>query len=276
MTEGTLRRESYAAAAEALEAQVPQAEPAALFQLADGLLAIAGLLTREPRLRRVLADAARSAGERAGLLRELLAGKVVAPALELAELLAASRWSAGGELLDATERLGVEALLASAERAGTLADVEDELFRFGQTVEGDPRLAVALGDANAAPARRAELAAGLLRDKADPVTVRLAELAVAGFGGRAFAASLTRLVELVAQRRGRSVAQVTVAVPLTDDEERRLGDRLTELYGREVTLKVTVDPRVVGGVSVQVGDSRYDGTIRRRLNETRNALIGRT
>jgi len=268
-------RESYASAAQRLEEYVTGAEPEAVATVADEILAVAALLRREPRLRRALADPARTGEERVELLRGLVAGKVTDDTAEVLAALVGGRWSTGADLLDAAELLGVDALLGSAERAGQLADVEDELFRFGQIVDGDGRLAVALGDSTATPQRRAELVRALLDGKASPATVRLGELAVASLGGRGFAASLTRLVELTAQRRGRSVAYVTVAAPLTDAEEDRLGTLLTGLYGREVSVLVTVDPDVLGGMSVQVGDSRWDGTVRRRLHDTRIALAGR-
>jgi F-type H+-transporting ATPase subunit delta len=268
-------RESYAAAAQSLEAYVAGAEPDDIARVADEVLAAAALLRREPRLRRALADPARSGDERVELFRGLFDGKVSDDTADVLTELVRGRWSTGGDLLDAAELVGVDALLGSAERAGQLADVEDELFRFGQIAGGDPRLAVALGDSTATPERRAELVRGLLEGKAAPATIRLAELALAGLGGRGFSASLTRLVELAALRRGRSVAYVTVAAPLTDAEEERLGTLLTGLYGREVSVQVIVDPDALGGMSVQVGDSRYDGTIRRRLHDTRIALTGR-
>ena len=80
---------------------------------------------------------------------------------------------------------------------------------------------------------------------------------------------------LTAQRRDRQVAYVTVAAALTEAEERRLGAKLAGLYGREVTVKQTVVPEVLGGMSVQVGADLYDGTILRRLTDTRNALAKR-
>lgn len=265
-------RESYAAAAERLSAYAQGAEPATTAQVADEILAVAGLLQREPRLRRSLADASRTGEERAQLLRALLSGKVSENALDLLTALVSGRWSSAGDLLDATERLGVDALLASAERAGELGEVEDELFRFGQVVDGDPSLAATLADATADVARRASLVHELLDGKARPVTVRLAEVALVGLGGRGFQASLTRLVELAAQRRDRAVAYVTAAVLPTDAEEQHLATRLGEMYGREVSLKITVDPHIIGGMSVRVGSDLYDGTISRRLAEAHNAL----
>jgi F-type H+-transporting ATPase subunit delta len=268
-------RESYAAAAQRLEAYARSAEPSAIAGTAEQLLDVADLLRREPRLRRALSDPARAGADRAGLLGGLLGGKVGPDAADLATGLVGGRWSAGSELLDAVERLGVEALLASAERAGELGEVEDELFRFGQVVSASPGLSSVLADTVAPVGQRAELVRSLLSGKARPATIRLAEAALAGFGGRSFSAALTRLVELTAQRRDRQVAYVTVAAALTEAEERRLGAKLAELYGREVTVKQTVAPEVLGGMSVQVGADLYDGTILRRLTDTRNALAKR-
>ncbi|MEU5938774.1 F0F1 ATP synthase subunit delta [Micromonospora sp. NPDC047548] len=268
-------RESYTVAAERLDAYVRGAEPSAVVSTADDILSVADLLRREPRLRRALSDPARSGEDRAGLLTGILGGKVGADALDLLTGLVSGRWSAPSELLDGTERLGVEALLASADRSGDLGEVEDELFRFGQVVSGQSALSNALSDPIAPVGQRAGLARELLAAKARPVTVRLVEAALGGFGGRSFTGALTRLVELAADRRDRQVAYVTVAAPLSDEEERRLGARLSAMYGREVSVKQTVDPEVLGGVSVRVGSDLYDGTVLRRLNETRNALAKR-
>jgi F-type H+-transporting ATPase subunit delta len=278
MRDGLMRaasRESYAQANERLAAYGRDADAAALLGTADELFAVAGLLAREPRLRRALSDAARDGQTREGLLRELFRGKLADPTLDLLAGLVTGRWSSATDLLTATELLFVDTLLTAAERAGELADVEDELFRFGQVVAGDRELAATLGDSSVPPPRRAELTRALLDGKANAVTIRLAELAVHGFGGRGFAAGLTRLVELAAQRRERQVAYVTTAVAISDDEERRLGATLSELYGREVSMKLTVDPEILGGMSVQVGSDLYDGTVLRRLTETRNALTAR-
>lgn len=268
-------RESYSAGVERLDAYVRGAEPSAVAATADDILSVAALLRREPRLRRALSDPARSGEDRAALLTGIVGGKVGAEALDLLAALVAGRWSAPSELLDGVERLGVEALLASADSAGELGEVEDELFRFGQVVSGSTELSNALSDPMAPAERRAGLTGQLLDGKARPVTVRLVEAALAGFGGRSFVGALTRLVELAADRRDRQVAYVTVAAPLTDEDERRLGARLTEMYGREVSVKQTVDPDVLGGVRVRVGSDLYDGTVLRRLNETRNALAKR-
>jgi F-type H+-transporting ATPase subunit delta len=265
-------REAYGAALAALDGFAGQAPAGELSEIGEQLLAVAGLLSREPRLRRALSDPARSAEDRAGLLGELFGGKIADRSLELLRTLVKGRFATPGVLLDVTEQLGVQALLASADRDGELAEVEDELFRFGQVVDGSPGLASALGDPAAPVDQRASLVADLLNGKARPVTVRLAGVALAGFGGRGFTPSLSRLVELAAARRDRGVAYITSAVPLTAGEETRLGDRLADMYGRRVSLLVTVDPKVIGGLSVQIGSDLYDGTLARRLAQARAAL----
>ncbi|GAA1029524.1 F0F1 ATP synthase subunit delta [Virgisporangium ochraceum] len=267
-------RESFAAADDALNEHAAGATPERLAATGDEVLAVADLLRREPRLRRALADASRDTDERAGLLGAVFAGKIGDDALGLLTALVRGRWSSPVELLDAVERIGAEALLAGSERADELGEVEDELFRFGGVVRGNPQLAGALSDSTAGLDRRTQLVDDLLGIKVKPVSLRLAALALRGFGGRGFDASLSRLVELAAARRDRQVAYVTTAAPLSDAEEERLAGRLSELYGRQISLKVDVDPSVVGGVRVRVGSDLYDGTVSRRLAETRKALAG--
>jgi F-type H+-transporting ATPase subunit delta len=265
-------RASYAAAQEQLDALAAGATGEQLSTIAEDLFAVARLLADQVRLRRALADPARSGDGRAALLRGLVEGQVGEQTRQLLDTLVSGRWSVPSELLGGCEELGVQALLASAERDGRLAEVEDELFRFGQVVAGDPALAAAVGDRSVPAERRATLVDELLADRANGVTVRAAKIALRGYGGRSVGGALTRLVEQAAQRRDRGVAYVTVATPLTEDGERRLGAALAARYGRDISLKTTVDPRVIGGVRVQVGADLYDGTIAHRLAQARTAL----
>jgi F-type H+-transporting ATPase subunit delta len=265
-------REAYTAVQQRLDELAANADPARLREIADEVLTVARLLDREPRLRRALADISRPAVARVDLLGRLLAGKVSDDALALLTDRVSGRWAVPSALLSATERLGVDILLAAAERDGELIDVEDQLFRFGQIVEGNEPLALALGDPTVDVERRAELVRSLLEGKAKPTTVRLAELALIGFGGRSLLTALTRLVELAAARRDASVAYVVTAVVLTETEERALADKLSQMYGRQVSLKVEVKPEIIGGMSVQIGSDLYDGTVQRRLAEARAAL----
>jgi F-type H+-transporting ATPase subunit delta len=268
----SVSREAYGDASEQLAAGTTAATASQLATVADEILSVAGLLRAQPRLRRALTDPSRPGSDRAGLLKSLLSGKVSEATVNALAALVAGRFSRPADLLDATERLGVDTLLASADRDGKLADVEDELFRFSQIVTGDSALAVTLSDASAPVERRVKLVQDLLKSKVHVATGRLVEVALIGFGGRGFEASLTRLVEATAAKRDREVAYVTVAKPLTDADEQSLAAKLSAVYGREVSLKVDVQPAVLGGVSVRVGSDLYDGTVLRKLNAAKQAF----
>jgi F-type H+-transporting ATPase subunit delta len=270
----TASRDSLAAALAALDRPADRADPAALSTAADQLLAVSRLLDREPVLRRSLSDPAAPAEIRRELLDAVIGRSIGPMARELLHGMVAARWSAPKDLVAAIELLAVHALLAAAQRANALADVEDELFRFLRVVAGDHRLRVALGDATAGIERRERLVEQLLDGKARPTTVALVQLAVAGLGGRMFEPSLERLVEYAAQRRDREVAYVTVAAPLSPEQEQRLEASLARTYGRQMSLLITVEPSILGGMTVRVGQELYDGSIDRRLKQVRGALAG--
>ncbi|MEV6298460.1 F0F1 ATP synthase subunit delta [Actinoplanes sp. NPDC051861] len=265
-------RAAYGDASEQLASSTATATAPQLATVADEILSVAGLLRAQPRLRRQLTNPSRTGSDRAGLIKELLSGKVSEATVNVLAALVNGRLSRPSELLDATEQLGVDALLASAAKDGKLGDVEDELFRFSQIVAGDQLLAVTLSDPGAPLERRVKLVQDLLKGKVHVTTGRFVELALEGFGGRGFEGSLNRLVELTAAKRDREVAYVTVAKALTDAEEQALAAKLAAIYGREVSLKVGVDPAIIGGVSVRVGSDLYDGTILRRLNAAKQAF----
>jgi F-type H+-transporting ATPase subunit delta len=265
-------RASFAEASDAFVASTATASTRQLAAVADEILSVAHLLGAQPGLRRALTNPSRSGAERSELMRSLLSGKVAQVTVDVLAALVSGRWSTPNELRDAMERLAVDTMLRSADTAGELPDVEDELFRFGQIVAGDSQLAGTLSDPGAPMERRVKLVRDLLKGKVRLATGWLIEVALEGFGGRGFESSLTRLVELTAAKRDREVAYVTVAKPLSESEEERLAAKLSGIYGRQVSLKIDVDPKVIGGVSVQVGSDLYDGTILRRLNQAKQAF----
>lgn len=271
----TTGRESIEAGRAVLEASVSGSSAEQLTECGDQLLGVTRFLVDQPRLRRALSDPARTADDREGLLRGLVAGQVGALAIDVVAALVRGRWGSPAELVDGTEQLAVSALLLAAAKDGTLANVEDQLFRFGRLVDGDAGLASALGATGTDPKGRAELVERLLEGKAEPVTAKLAAAACYGIGGRSFHASLAHLVESAAAAHDEAVAYVTVAAPLDEAGERQLAAKLTLVYGLPVTLKVTVDPAIVGGIRVQVGSELWDGSVSRRLDEARQALAGR-
>lgn len=267
-------QESLQAGLDALAAYAKRVKPETLLKVAGELIAVRDVFAAEARLRRALTDPGQPAEARSGLAEQVLSGKVSAGSLKIVLSLVNGRWGTPGELISALETVSVDAMLSAGLTQGVLNDVEDELFRFGRLVDGDAGLAEALSDSRADTAGRAKLVNTLLSGKANPITVRLAELAVRGFGGRRFDAGIAALVDRTAAKRDQRVAYVTVATPLPQDQENRLVERLTGIYGQPVSAQVTVDPEIVGGIRVQIGHDLYDGTVARRLTEARKALAG--
>jgi F-type H+-transporting ATPase subunit delta len=80
------------------------------------------------------------------------------------------------------------------------------------------------------------------------------------------------LAELAAARRQRTVARVTTPVRLTPEQEDRLRDTLTRIYGRPMSLQVELDEALLGGLVVRVGGEVIDGSVAGRLEAARRSL----
>ena len=256
-------RVAFAEARDRLSEVVSDAGVAAT--VADELFAVVGLLDREPSLRRALADYTSSPGARTGLVRGLLGERVSAPTLDVVLGLAGARWSVPRDLADAAEELAVLAAAASAEGAGNLDEVEDELFRFGRIASGEPELLAALSDQRMPDDRKRGLLGELLAGKVAPASLRLITQAAINPRGRNLEANLADYARLVAEWRQRLIAVVRVATELSDRQRQRLTTALSAIYGHGIQLNVVIDPHVVGGVSVQIGDELIDGTLSSRL-----------
>lgn len=165
-----------------------------------------------------------------------------------------------------------EAFLAVAKAEGNLAEVEDELFRFARTLEGSDELREALTDPHIPVARRQQIVEDLLGSRALPATTALVSLAVGTGRARDLPAVVDKLVQLSAAEAHKSVAEVRVTEPLSDDQVARLGEALEKATGKRVEVKVIIDPTILGGLVAQVEDTVIDGSVRNRLTQLRDAL----
>lgn len=254
---------------ERFDAQEAAASAQDLAALAADLRSSVHLLDREPALRRALGDPAQSAERKDALVRDLLRDKIGDPALDLLATAAGRRWSRPTDLADAIEQLAVVAEAGVAEKNGELDALEDELFRFGRIVDGQSELLSALSDPSAPQESKTRLLADLLEERTTAVTLRLITDLVLYPRGRSLERGLDSVAKYVAQRRRRLVALVRSAVNLTDRQTERLSTALGAVYGHEIHLNIEIDPDVIGGLSVQVGDEIIDGTVAGRLEEVR-------
>jgi F-type H+-transporting ATPase subunit delta len=242
--------------------------------VAEGLFSVVQLLDREGNLRRTLGDASLPAPARAALVDGLLGSQIDGRALELVKDVVAQRWSSARDVVDAIEVLAVTAVFLVAEANGSLDQVEDELFRFARTVAREPSLRAVLTDRALETERKQALLNGLLDGKVQDATKRIVDALVVTPRGRTLESGLEDFANLAADVRSRSLATVTTAVALDDAQKARLAASLSAQLGREIQLQVEVDPKVVGGVVVHVGDEVIDGSTRHRLAEARRRLAG--
>jgi F-type H+-transporting ATPase subunit delta len=265
-------RESLADLNARLDVFVGQVGGADLDRLADQLFSVARLLSGETTLRRHLADPAVAEEARTGLVERLLGGKLDRPALEAVAAAVAARWSRPVDLVNALESLARNAVLGSAEKSGRLDEVEDELFRFGRILDREPELAGLLADTARPLDGRLGLLDRVLAGKVTPATATLLRQAVSLPRGRHLDVIAEELAELAAARRELSVARVVTPVRLTAQQEQRLTDSLSRLYGRPMSLQVELNESLLGGLVVRVGGEVIDGSVAGRIDAARRHL----
>jgi F-type H+-transporting ATPase subunit delta len=240
-------------------------------KVAGELFTIASLLRAEPSLRRVATDASLAPEAKQGMIQQVLGGKVDDVTMTLLVSAVARRWTATRDLPDALERLSEVTLVRSVgDQADQLAD---EIFAVGRTVTANPDLRDALSNPARSIEDKAALVDTLLGGKVLPATVVLAKQALVGTY-RTMTAALENYRQVAASVQGEGVATVHVVQSLSDAERERLSRALSAQYGREIHLNEIVDPRVIGGMRVEIGDDVFDATVSSRLDDARRKLVG--
>lgn len=242
-----------------------------LFVLGDDLLGAAAVFRAEPGLRRVATDHAIDGSAKAGLAREVFAGKLSDAGLDLVADAVGRRWTVSRDLADTLEEIGVIAIVKSA--GDNSARLADELFAVSQLVNEHADLRAALSDPARSAADKGALLSGLLDGKALDATKRLAVLSLNG-SHRTVAVALDAYQKLAASVRDESVAKVRVAQDLSAADRVRLQNALSAQYGRPVHLNVSVEPGLIGGMRVEIGDDVIDGSVSSRLDDARRKLAG--
>jgi F-type H+-transporting ATPase subunit delta len=279
-------------------ARLDSLDAAALAAVAGELTSLEETVLGRADLRAVLTDTSITAASRGAIVHDLLDGKVHHVALQVAAYAASHAPAqevphALGELASSARELaqhgtfplGGLGLLASRQRVSGYADallddidaqnfdeIEDELFRWARTVEGNLALRRLLLDRDADIEARVGTVQALLGGKVDAVTLALALFVIRGGRSRDVVGTLDYLVDYVAKARDWRVARVHTARPLDDQSRSDLVASLSVLTGKNVELQVAESPELLGGVLVEIGDLRLDATTRARLQGLRDAV----
>ncbi|MFF2052455.1 F0F1 ATP synthase subunit delta [Leifsonia sp. NPDC058194] len=262
---GSATREALARSVSALAGLGSKADLAT----AEDLFAAGRVVADSAQLRAVLSDPSADAAGKTALVTRVFAS-LSAPAVELLVSVASGRWSGQNDLLDAIEELGIRSIAASAPRN---LDIAAELLAFGGAVTSDAQLELALRSKLAEPDAKADLVSRLLDGKASAQTVAIVRQLVLQPRGRSIRESLRSAARTVAAQDGQKIATVVTAAPLPDAQVERLRASLSARYG-DLKLNQVVDPTIIGGLRVQIGDDVIDGSIASRLSELRLQLAG--
>ena len=238
-------------------------------QLATGeqLLAAGRVLGTSFQLRAALADPSGDRDAKLSIVNAVFAS-VDASARELLGVIATNVWSSEDDLLAGVEEIGIRVLAQSAPSS----DIEAELFAFGAVVQSDSQLELAVGSKLGSDESKAALIERLLGAKASKQTVAIVSHLVQQPRGRRIGELLRFATSVVADEAGLAVATVTTASAISAEQLTRLTAALSANYGRGLRINHVIDPSLVGGVRVQLGDEVIDGSVASRLNELRLQL----
>ena len=250
-------------------------DDAELTTVAEELVSVAELLTHEVVVTRYLATRAEDSSPRVRLIERLLSGKVGDPALEVLRIAVSERWSDSPDLIVAVQHIARQALLVRAERAGHIDEVADQLFWFSRVLDAQPRLASLLGDTTVPAEGRVQLLRNVLGragQNVDPIAAALLAQTVELLQGEPADDAILRLAGVALARHGEVIARVSAAAELSDAQLTRLTEVLTRVYANPVTVQTHIDPELLGGLTISVGDEVIDGTLSSRLARAQTQL----
>ena len=164
------------------------------------------------------------------------------------------------------------AALLAVLRAEGNTGADDEILRFAQALEANDELRNTLVDPHVPAATRQQIVEDLLQGKASDVTTAAVSLVVGAGRAGDFPAIARALVAKLATASGRDVAEVRSAVALSEDQVARLAASLKQATGKDVDVRVTVDPSVLGGIVTTIGDTVIDGSVRSRLAQVKSHI----
>lgn len=165
-----------------------------------------------------------------------------------------------------------EALFAAALAADRVESVQRDLAMLRELVRSTPPLLAAMSNPLIPAERKESILEQLFAHRIEPVSLRFLHLLVRKQRIGILPLVHDLYVEMANEHRGVLPALVSTAMPLADEEEQALADRLTAMTGKQVVLHIEVQPSLIGGLRVRVGDTVLDGTVVGYLRQLRERL----
>lgn len=232
------------------------------WRIGNELFTITSALDNNIQLERALTDPSRPTADKVAVFKEMVGDQVHPMTTEIMTDLVSRRWSRARDIANAVEDFGVDAMMYYADATDSTLQVSIELSRLHSSLLNLPVVRSKLYDDQAPSEVRVKLFRELFGDKnLNKVTMRLAEHATCNLRRRRYLETIQWLINKFSRHMGQSMITVTTAAPLKEEQIKRLIDVYSAKVGRQVHINSVVDPTVLGGMRIQVGDEVTDNTV---------------
>ncbi|MBT1161428.1 F0F1 ATP synthase subunit delta [Bifidobacterium sp. SO1] len=232
------------------------------WRIGNELFSITNVLDHNVQLERALTDPSRPVADKVAVLNTLIGGQAHPMTMEIMTDLVGRRWSRVSDIANAVEDFGVDGMMYYADATGATLQVSVELAELHSALLGMPVLRSELSDDSAPAEARTKLLNSLIGSSdLNKVTKRLAEHATCNLRNRRYLQTVQWLINKFSRHMGESMVTVTTATPLKIEQVKKLVAIYTKKVGRPVHINSVVDPSVIGGMRIQVGDEVTDNTV---------------
>ena len=166
-----------------------------------------------------------------------------------------------------------ETLLVLATRAEDLRGWGKMLTDVASAVRENPALRLFLESPRVSAAKKSEVIGKAFTDRMPRLMLRFIQTLVLNRRQMLIPAIAEEYLNLVDEAEGRIHARVTVARETDDAGRAEIATHLSRMFGKQVVPHVSVDPSIMGGVVVHVGDTVLDGSVRKRLASLRRRML---
>ena len=243
------------------------------WRIGNELFVITSLLDGNVRIERALTDVSRPLEDKVAVLNTLLGDQVHPMTMEIMTEVVKRRWSRAADIANAVEDFGVDAMMYYADATDSTLQVSIELAELHSALLNTPVVRAKLYDETVPSEARVKFFHELFDGKGlNKVTMRLAEHATENLRRRRYLETIQWLINKLSRHMGESMVIVTTATPLKQEQIDKLIAVYSKKIGRAVHINSVVDPSVLGGMRMQVGDEVTDNTVVAQLENLQRSV----